>query len=346
MNQVRVSPEELRRPMGPLACITTGFEIVARAPWLAIPPLLLDLFLWLGPRLSVAPILQGVKAFLAPLSEAGSTIPESAEAYLILGQIMDELSGNFNLFSLLNSVPLLSVPVLMPTRLTALNPLGGQPALEIASLLLLLGIALALGAISLGLGAFYLGSIGRKVVVETESPLPGPPATMALWVQFLKIGGLLLSVLLSFATALSLFASLIGVFSLTLAGLVMTLASSAVLFTALHLVFAIPGIVQLRRGIMPAIRESLLLTRGDFLHVVLLLGLILVISQGLRVVWTLPTPDSWSTLVGLAGHAFVSTALTTGLLVFYQERLQFLEVMKQIYATRLKEANARPLIGE
>ncbi len=54
--------------MGPLACITTGFEVVARAPWLAVLPLLLDLFLWLGPRLSVAPILQDFKAFLLQMS--------------------------------------------------------------------------------------------------------------------------------------------------------------------------------------------------------------------------------------------------------------------------------------
>ena len=346
MNQVRVPPEESRRPMGPLACITTGFEIIARAPWLAVLPVLLDLFLWLGPRLSVAPILQGIKAFFVQWREVGGAVPDVGEGYALLGQILDELSGSFNLFSLLNPAPLLGVPALMPARLTALNPMGAQPAIEITSLLLLTVMALALGLIGLGLGAYFLGSVGRRVIAETESPLPGPPTTWVLWGRLLRVGGLLLAVLLSFSVALSFFASLIGLFSLTLAGLVMTLASSAVLFVAVHLVFAIPAIVQLRRGILQALKESLLLTRSDFLHVILLFGLILVISQGLRVVWTLPKPDSWSTLVGLAGHAFVSTAMTAALMVFYQERLQYLEVIKKIYATRLKEAKAHPLIGE
>lgn len=346
MNQVRVPPEELRRPMGPLACITTGFEVVARAPWLAVLPLLLDLFLWLGPRLSVAPILQDFKAFLLQMSSMSEAVPDVGDAYLILGQILDELSSKFNLLSLLNPAPLMGVPVLMPTRMTVLNPLGGQQAIEIASFSMMMVLGLALGLLSLWLSAAYLAPIGRRVISETESSLPGPPPVLTLWGELLKVGLLVLAVLLSFAMALSFLASLIGLFSLTLAGLVMTLASSAVLFTAIHLVFTIPGIVQLRKGLFTAVRESLLLTRSDFLHVIFLLGLVLVISQGLRVVWTLPDPASWSMVVGLVGHAFVSTALTAALLVFYQERLQYLEVMKQIFATRLKKANAHPVIGE
>lgn len=346
MNQVRVPPEELRRPMGPLACVTTGFEVVARAPWLAALPLLLDLFLWLGPRLSIAPILQDIKALFIQLGSMSEAVPDVGDAYLILSQILDELSTNFNLLSLLNPAPLLGVPVLMPTRMTVLNPLGDQRAIEIASFSIMMLGVLVLGLVSLGLTAAYLAPIGRRVIAETESPLPGPTTILTLWGEFLKVGILILGALLAFATALSFLATLIGLFSLTLAGLVMTLASSAVLFIAVHLVFTIPGIVQLRKGISTALRESLLLTRSDFLHVVFLLGLVLVISQGLRVVWTLPNPDSWSTIVGLAGHAFVSTALTAALLVFYQERLQYLEVMKQIYATRLKKANAHPAVGE
>jgi hypothetical protein len=264
----------------------------------------------------------------------------------LLGQILDELSANFNLFTLLNPAPLLGVPALMPARLTALNPLGGQIAIEITSLLVFTVMALALGLFGLGLGAHFLGSIGRRVITETESSLPGPSTIWVLWGQLLKVGSLILAVLLSFAMALSFLASLISLVSLTLAGLVLTLASSIVLFVALHLVFAIPAIVQLRRGIAQALKESLLLTRSDFLHVILLFGLIGVISQGLRVVWMLPKPDSWTTVVGLVGHAFVSTALTAALMVFYQERLQYLEVIKRIYATRLKEAKAHPLIGE
>ena len=98
--------------------------------------------------------------------------------------------------------------------------------------------------------------------------------------------------------------------------------------------FTVPGIVQLRRGWFQAIKESLLLTRSDFLNVTFLLLLIFVISRGLNYVWTLPEFNSWSAAIGLAGHAFVSTALTAALFIFYQERLNFLEVLQQIRAAK------------
>jgi hypothetical protein len=94
-------------------------------------------------------------------------------------------------------------------------------------------------------------------------------------------------------------------------------------------------------------KESLLLTRVDFVNVVFLLGLILVISRGLNVVWTLPAPDSWTTFVGLGGHAFVSTALTAGLFIFYQERLRYLEAMKQIFAAqKARETPVPSVLGK
>ena len=98
--------------------------------------------------------------------------------------------------------------------------------------------------------------------------------------------------------------------------------------------FTIPGIVQLQRGLLQAVKESLLLTRSDFLNVTFLLLLIFVISRGFNFVWTLPEFNSWAATIGLAGHAFVSTALTATLFIFYQERLNFLEVLQQIRAAK------------
>ena len=118
------------------------------------------------------------------------------------------------------------------------------------------------------------------------------------------------------------------------------------MFIGVHLLFTVPGIVQLRRGLLQAVRESLLLTRADFMGVVFLVGLILVISRGMNFVWMLPEPESWATVVGLGGHAFVSTALTAGLFVFYQERLRYLEVMKQIFAAKAKETPAPSVLGK
>jgi hypothetical protein len=348
VNQASVPKEETRRPLNALACITTGFEITARHPDLIILPLLLDLFLWLGPRLSVAPLLNEVRSFLERWSMAAAGLPEAVdiESYDVMVQVLDELSRGFNLFSQLRPAPLLGVPVLMPTRMTGLGPMGEQPVMGVRTLLMMVGWIIGLSFAGLAVNAVYMHVIGRRVLDETESPLPGPRTMGETGRQFLKLGLILFTILFSLSIFLSFVITVVGFLSFSLAILVMTLASSSMLFIAIHLVFTIPGIVQLRRGPLRAMKESLMLARSDFLNVIFLLALILVISRGLDVVWTLPDTASWTAGIGLAGHAFVSTALTAALFVFYQERLGFLKILKKLRAAETQEATAQPLAGK
>jgi hypothetical protein len=46
-------------------------------------------------------------------------------------------------------------------------------------------------------------------------------------------------------------------------------------------------------------------------------------------VWNLPAPDSWVTLAGIGGHAFVSTGLVTATFVFYKDRYRWWVEMRQ-----------------
>lgn len=347
VNQARVTKEERRGPLGTVACITTGFEIVARHPELIVLPLLLDLFLWLGPRLSIAPLLRNILAFLRQMMLADSTLTGSVEAYAIIEETFRLLSEGFNLFSALSSTPLLSVPTLMPVRMSAVRPLGEQPTIEVTSFLTVLGIVIGLSFIGLALNALFMRGVGRSVVQETESPLPGPQGLGVTWLQFLKLGVMLVALLLIFSMAASFVVTITGFFSMLMAVIVMTLASSSILFVGAHLIFSVPGMLLMHRRPLRALRESLVLARADFLNVLLLLGLIWVISQGLNVVWSLPSLDTWAAVIGLAGHAFVSTSLTTALFVFYQERLCHLEAAKVVFAVgEAKDAARQSPVGE
>jgi hypothetical protein len=174
--------------------------------------------------------------------------------------------------------------------------------------------------------------------------LPGPGAAIELWGRLVQFTLVLVAVLAFLFLGASFFLSFMVLVSMVIASLLMTVLFSTMLFVGLHLLFAVPGMVQMRRTPMRAIQESVLLTRGDFLNVTILILLILVISQGLNVVWLLPDPGRWTMLVGIVGHAFVNTALTVALFVFYQERLSFLKLLQQIYAA--KEARVNSLISD
>lgn len=330
--------------MSTLACLVAGFEIVARHVELILLPLILDLFLWLGPRLSIGPITGRLKSsMLASLGDRRDV----ATLYAMMGAIMDEIGEAFNLFSALNPGPLSGVPVLMPSRMETGRPFGAPLVIKLDTLLVALLLAGVLAVVGLGLNAIYLRGVARRVLKETEAQLPGPLSVLDLWLRFIKLGLVYVGLAIAVSLVLSGIIGAVALISEAVANMLMVLMFSVIIFTgvsaAVHLMFTIPGMVQLRRDILPAMKESLLLSRGDFLNVVFLLGLIFVVSQGLNVVWMLPKLDSWSTLIGLAGHAFVSTALTVAVFVFYQERLQFLEVLKQLFQA---QAEAHPVPGK
>jgi hypothetical protein len=46
---------------------------------------------------------------------------------------------------------------------------------------------------------------------------------------------------------------------------------------------------------------------------------VLLISEGLDVLWSTPEENSWLTLIGVAGHALVTTSLLAASFVYYRD---------------------------
>jgi len=330
--------------MGTLACLATGFETIARHPTLIVIPTLLDLFLWLGPRLSMAPVFKSMEQAMMELLTFEGIGTEVGEASIFLRQILNSLATEFNLFTVLTPAPLLGVPSLMAAEMPLLGPFGARAEVEISSFLFIVAWSIILIVMGLFLSALYLRMIGIQVIEETEAPLPGPDSTIAVWGQLIKLVLILIAVLFGISLLSSIFVSCVGMVSLRIAAFLMTLFSSLGLFVALHMLFAVPAIVLLRRPLFQAVRESFILTRSDFLNVTALILLILVISQGFTFVWSLPDHESWAALIGIGGHAFVSSALVATLFIFFQERLRFLEAIEKAFAA--KETPAQSAVGK
>jgi len=314
-----------------VSCLSTGFEIVAHHPQLALLPALLDLYLWLGPRLSLAPLIAATRQLWAEVPS-----PEMAPIYQTFNQLLDELATKYNLFALLKPAPFLGVPALMAERLTLARPFGPRPELPVSDPGTALAWICVLVGVGLGLNALYLWQVGRRVVSETETAVPGPVGPVKLWGNLLRLTVLLLAIFFILAIPGSIALLILGAIAATIAALFLMLALSLVFFVIFHLVYTVPGIVQLRQPPLQALRDSIILARVDPLGTTSLVLALLVISQGLNFIWTLPDPATWATVVGIAGHAIVSTALTATVLVFYQERLVQLQTLQRAY-TALSE---------
>ncbi len=318
-----------------MACLTLGFEIVARNSYLALVPILLDVFLWLGPRLSLASLMEPLRDFWAI-----APTPEAAPVYQAMRQIVGEIAEKFNLFAFLEPVPLMSVPTLMGYQLTLERPFGVRPSIEIPSGLAALGWWVLLLVAAMGLSALYLTQIGRRAQEELEGevPRPGPGALWRTWWGLLQLLVVLLLAFLIISIPLFTVITLAGAASTLLSALVMMVFISLLLYFGYHCLYIVPGMVQLHRSPWQALKESFLLTRVDFVGTAGFVLVMLVIQYGLNIIWSLPSPDSWAMLVGILGHGIISAALTAALFVFYQERLTYLKLLQQAFATKLAQS--------
>jgi hypothetical protein len=46
---------------------------------------------------------------------------------------------------------------------------------------------------------------------------------------------------------------------------------------------------------------------------------VFLLTFGLNFLWSIPPEDSWMTLLGIFGHAFVTTALLAGSFIYYRD---------------------------
>ncbi len=317
--------EETSGPLGVIGCLAAGFEVIGRNLWLIALPVLLDLLLWLGPRLSVAPLLQRFGALLT-----AQAVPDPAVARQIelTVQMLELLGERFNLFALLGMLPLLNVPSLLAQRAPEVaSPLGKPDVVLIADVFTVMGLGAVLIPVGLMLGTLYLNSLARQVRAVRLSGQEGAGQrdnVGSRTAKFLRVFLFGSGLVAAGVVSLPLWVLLVG----TVASLVRPLGLllwllGAILggYVVLHLLFVIPGVLLGGRGLLRAIWESVVLIHTHFPSVIGLILLVQIVYQGLGFVWSLPSSDSWSLLVGILGNGCLATGLTAALFVFYQERI-------------------------
>ena len=141
---------------GVIDTLSAGYKLLNRHPYLLALPVVLDLFYWLGPRLSVAPVARQAAQALEQIAEspavnvAGS---QSAQYMDMLRNMIENAGKDLNLFSVL-STPL-SVPTLLVSQdLNAPASLGGVAVISITTWTGLVGAFVLLFLVGVVYGAF------------------------------------------------------------------------------------------------------------------------------------------------------------------------------------------------
>lgn len=323
-------------PRGVIGCLAAGFEMVGRNLLVVAVPVAIDLFLWLGPRVSVSPLIQSIARYLRAQSSADPDIVgQMAQAT----ELLEQVGSRFNLLSAVSGVPLLQVPSLLARRGAGLgSPLSEPSVFSLSSPLALIPSWVGLALVGLVIGFLYMNEIAHQVGLsgiasDLESEVTAGRKSVAddgsirsgIW-KFLRFMLFALGLLVIGSTVIPLWLLIVALGTVIVEPLGVLLWVAGVGFIgygALHLIFVVPGILLGERPLHRAIGESMLLTHLNLPPVLGLIVLAVVIYEGLGYAWSLPANDSWALLVGIVGNAFVATSLTGAAFIFYRERLAF-----------------------
>ncbi len=322
-------------PVGTIESLTSGFETVASNVWLIALPAALDLFLWLGPHLSINPIAKRLVAVMRTVQPADAASAASQQAMI---DFLGQAGQRGNMFTLLSTAPL-GIPSLMVGQLPLVTPLGKPPLWFVDNEWLMLINAVTFLLLGLLLGAAYLSLIGLQL---REPKLPAAQVAQRIainWARLTAFGVLVVLAGAALSVPAIIVIGLLQAVSPLLGGVALSVWAAVMLWLFFYVVFSPHGMILRDRGLFGAMWDSVRLVQWNLFPVVGLYLVVFLLNWGLGYVWNLPAPDSWVTLAGIGGHAFVSTGLVTATFVFYKDRYRWWVEMRQWLPTIKAPAN-------
>lgn len=308
-----------------IASLVAGFNAVANHIWLILFPVAIDLYLWLGPHLNLKAIFEPITSQFNLLQNTNQG-PEMAEVLKTAQQFYDILQNRFNLATALRTYPV-GVPSLMAGTLPIDTPLGAAQIISVTSLSESVLLWLLLVMIGLAVGAIYFYQVSRVALTDLTPQTPARIAKVVGQVFVLSLAFVFLAIAISIPLLLVM--SLLMIISVGLAQLFLLLFSLVIVWILVPLLFAPHGIFVNQQNAMPSMLTSARLVRYILPGIGGFLLAALVLSQGLDSLWRVPPTTSWLTLVGILGHAFISTSLLSASFIYYRDGIRFVQELLQ-----------------
>ncbi|PWB77331.1 MAG: hypothetical protein C3F07_02085 [Anaerolineales bacterium] len=331
--------ETLPPPPGVIGSLRAGFDIVSNRVALILVPLVLDVFLWLGPRLSVNKLLSPFVNFMFDQARRGmdtATLNEFVSSRsLILGILQ-----KFNLFSLLSKLQLYPIGIssLSAETLPVANPVGSQNVLDISSSLGFVGLSFFLVMVGWIFGGLYFRLVSGSILGEDAA---GIGFTRAV-VQTLFLSVIWTVALMVVLIPATMLIGLVGLISPWLASIVLLVIAFFSFWLIVPFFFMPHGIFVRGQNALYSIFSSLRMTRFTLPTSGMFVLSVFLLSRGLNYLWSVPDSDSWLALVGYAGHAFITTALLAASFVYYRDMNNWLQHVFE----RLQSAGKPPSIKQ
>jgi hypothetical protein len=310
--------DSLALPPSPnlISALRAGFDSITNHVVLISFPVVLDLLLWLGPRLRLT---QLIKSFVHQLVSLYSLQDPGSADMLREGQeIWNLVAEQFNLLGALRAYPV-GIPSLMVSRFPQLTPIG-QPVLwEIQSVGVVLLAWALITVVGLLAGTYYFVVVCQAALmgqVNWRQALHQWPGA-ALQVFFLAL--LWAGLLVAASIPGSFVVTLVALGGFTLGQCILILFVGFLIWLMLPLLFSTHGIFVNQHNMFASLKASVVLTQRTMPTTFLFFMIVMLLSKGLDLLWLAPPETSWMTLVGVVGHAFITTGLLASSFIYYHD---------------------------
>lgn len=283
---------------GVIETIADGLSLVLTYPMVAFVPIAIDVALWSGVRLSPESLFRRWSGLRSPAESFGLDSNVLPLAALGVPSLLKTIDHN-DVFSAWSGA--------------SFAPDSWQLAATTAA-------ALALAATLLS--TLFRVPMALAIREDHRSLTQILRATGIAWVRLLGLIALALGAVVLVASPI-----LVGAALFLVAGLnVMPLVGAALVVpataAAIYLMFTPDAIVLTEVGPLRAAYLSFNVVRRNFWPALGLLGSVLLISEGLSVLWRSQIDTPFGLLVGVLGNAFVGAGLALAAMRFYDDRLR------------------------
>lgn len=278
--------------------IANGLTLVLVYPIVLLLPLLLDSAYWLGIRVSPTALLNRFDS----MADAADSIGLTKDVAPLVSLFVPSLLGWVDHDRIYRAW---TAPELEP---------GSWGAVCLAiSLLVLAGTFLSV---------FFRLPLALVVRHQRRSPGGFLRAAWTAWLRTLGLAALLLGIAGLIASPLLVLSWLLLLAGLNILPLLVALLSLPTIAAAIYLHFTPDAILVSDVGPLRAIYLSFNTVRRNFWATLGLVGSLLLISEGLPVLWLSQAKTPFGLLLGVLGNAFFGAGLALATMQFYLDRLR------------------------
>lgn len=285
------------------AAFKTGYDTVSKHLYLVLFPIVLDLFLLFGVRITIVELVQkSIMLFTLP----PSATPELAANWEVLKTQSVEFFRYFSLTSFLRAFPV-GVPSLFSVAAFERNPLGNFSFIQLQQPGSIFVVILGLSLIGLIFAYFLYQLTARAASPQTfsnESILE--PRSLVSWL-LIPIVSIIFIVVVIFPAMLLI--SLIGALFPILTSIGYFFLTVGIITLILPIIFT-PHLIILEKMTFPqALLNSFRGVRLTNAKSTTFIFLAILVSYLTNMLWRIPADESWMLMVGVFGHALISTII-------------------------------------